>query len=441
MAYIKNKWAIYNPDVPDEEQDDAFITKAKLDHIESGIEAAHTLAESSTELSVGECVSGDAASATIVDGKLNLVLPTGPAGPKGEQGEQGLKGDQGEPGEKGEQGPKGDTGEKGDKGEQGEPGVTPVKGTDYFTEDDINGIVSTILSKQKTDPYFDETNGRFYACGTHINVYKADEEGKIKITWRTTGGSDGQSMIVPENIDIYGGNIGEGIVPYYPATSINVYGGNIDTVCGGCLGNGYVGKSTIMVHGGKFTYVVGGGVYRNKNVNNHVGHADIIINDCENIEYVCGGTGSGVCAVGTNKIVLNGGKCGVIMSGGTNGFVGSGEIIINGGQARTVQVGNRGIVGNCKIVVNGGTITSSVAGGVGDTGIFSKCELVLNGGTIALVEPGNLAGVENTALTGVSGTYVEGVISDELGTSMKLTKVITVDILKKKLIDAGVITE
>lgn len=45
---------------------------------------------------------------------------------------QGVKGDKGNPGQKGE------------KGEPGNPGYTPVKGTDYWTSEDISEIQSYI---------------------------------------------------------------------------------------------------------------------------------------------------------------------------------------------------------------------------------------------------------------------------------------------------------
>ena len=73
----------------------------------------------------------------------------GPAGEKGEQGEtgpqgpqgpQGEKGDTGEQGPQGEQGPKGDPGEAGPQGPAGADGYTPVKGEDYFTEDEIQDV-------------------------------------------------------------------------------------------------------------------------------------------------------------------------------------------------------------------------------------------------------------------------------------------------------------
>ena len=36
---------------------------------------------------------------------------------------------------------------KGEKGDKGDKGDTPVKGTDYFTADDINTIVNAVYAK------------------------------------------------------------------------------------------------------------------------------------------------------------------------------------------------------------------------------------------------------------------------------------------------------
>lgn len=72
---------------------------------------------------------------------------TGAAGPKGEQGIQGPKGDTGltgPQGEQGNQGPKGEQGIQGPKGDPGSDGKTPVRGTDYWTEEDIAEIHSYI---------------------------------------------------------------------------------------------------------------------------------------------------------------------------------------------------------------------------------------------------------------------------------------------------------
>lgn len=93
------------------------------------------------KLVIGIVEKGEEASASITGDSpnqiLNLVLPKGNKGDKGEQGIQGIQGP------KGEQGLKGD---KGDKGDIGEPGYTPIKGTDYFTQEEIEEIKSDILA-------------------------------------------------------------------------------------------------------------------------------------------------------------------------------------------------------------------------------------------------------------------------------------------------------
>ena len=71
-------------------------------------------------------------------------LIQGPQGPRGLQGLQG------------KQGPKGDQGEQGPKGDKGEDGYTPVKGIDYFTEDDINSLNIPSIEGLATEEHVDE---------------------------------------------------------------------------------------------------------------------------------------------------------------------------------------------------------------------------------------------------------------------------------------------
>ncbi len=76
-------------------------------------------------LTIGTVTSGDTASASITNGKLNLVLPRGE---KGEKGEQGSKGDTGAVGPQGPEGPKGAAGERGAQGPKGETGAAGAQG-------------------------------------------------------------------------------------------------------------------------------------------------------------------------------------------------------------------------------------------------------------------------------------------------------------------------
>ena len=79
-------------------------------------------------------------------GSQGIQGETGPQGPQGEQGIQGLKGDKGD---------KGDTGATGTKGTDGK---TPVKGTDYWTEEDkeeIKEYVKADLEGGKLPDYWE----------------------------------------------------------------------------------------------------------------------------------------------------------------------------------------------------------------------------------------------------------------------------------------------
>ena len=138
-------------------RDGEVLTAEQLNHMEEGI---RDLAEESGDsLRIGTVTGGTTASATIENGRLNLVLPkgdpgaagaqglkgdkgdtgetgpagpqgavgkTGPAGPAGADGAPGDKGDKGDPGDTGPQGPKGDKGDTGPQGDPGKPGATPV---------------------------------------------------------------------------------------------------------------------------------------------------------------------------------------------------------------------------------------------------------------------------------------------------------------------------
>lgn len=76
MGYKKNTWTVYDETIPKNQQPNSFITKAKLDHIEEGIES------SITDLQIGEVSEGieadcqiytDPEDATIK--RLNIVIP------------------------------------------------------------------------------------------------------------------------------------------------------------------------------------------------------------------------------------------------------------------------------------------------------------------------------------------------------------------------------
>ena len=477
MAYIKNNWAVYNPNLSDDEQPDAFITLSKLENIEAGIEEAHELTavpgpqgepgEKGEKGDPGEKgEKGDPGEKGEKGdpgekGEPGVDGAVGPKGDPGVDGKDGAQGPQGEPGEKGEKGDPGEKGEPGETGPQGEPGVpgkdgvdgkdgyTPVKGIDYFTEEDKNELVAAVVATRKVAPYFNEEANVFAACGVHVTIEAAEEAGKVRIHWFDQN-SNPQEMILPEGIYVAGGGCSADVVEYYPATSVTLNGGYVDALIGGCFGNGVVGHSTVIVNGGVFnnsTYVSGGGMHwaSKRTSTNKVGHAEVIINgsDDNEISTVYCGCMSGDCSTGYGKVTVNGGKIAWLSGGGSNGYTGSSELVVNGGEIKVVQGCNRGIAGNIKTVINGGTVKNLYAGGeAGDaavTATYYKAEVIINGGTIEKASAGTNGGVEDASK--VSGTYKEGVVADDVAAAMNLVKTMTVEDLYKKLVAAGVITE
>lgn len=396
MSYVKNNWAIWDPELPEEQQPDIFITKEKLDHIEDGIEAAHKLVE-----------------------EVELL-----AGPQG---------DKGEPGKDGEQGP---------QGEPGKDGITPVKGTDYFTEEDKNEMVNMVLATKRTTPYFNEEANVVAACGVHITVEKAEEDDKLRIHWFDHT-SKPQELIVPEGVRVCGGGCSADVMEYYPAASVTLNSGYVDALIGGCYGNGAVGHTMVIVNGGTFkdTYVSGGGMHwaAKSTNNNKVGHAEVIINHTGEgaIDTVYCGTMSGDCSTGSAKVTVNDGNINWLSGGGSHGFTGYSELEVNGGHIKVLQGCNRGVVGNVKTVINGGVVDKLYAGGEsGDSAVnavYSKVELHLNAGTVILAASGTNGGVENADK--VSGTYAEGMVAADVANALHLVKVPTIKELLNRIID------
>lgn len=115
-----------------------------------------------TTLDADQNASGEASIDATNGLRFKFSIPRGPAGPAG-----GPKGDKGDPftyedfteeqlaalvgptgsaGPAGPQGPAGADGQPGKDGEAGAPGYTPVRGTDYWTEEDQQTIVEAVLA-------------------------------------------------------------------------------------------------------------------------------------------------------------------------------------------------------------------------------------------------------------------------------------------------------
>lgn len=346
--------------------------------------------------------------------KINLSIPQGP------QGEQGPTGPQGE------QGPQGKTGAKGAAGKDGIDGKTPVKGEDYYTQEEKAAMVAEIVDEVKlpNTPYYDEELNKFFACGVHVRIEAADETGMLKAVWADNKGGYSSSLVFPEMSQIYGGGNGLEKPVYYTTTMVTLNSGAVDLVSGGGFGECSVGHATVIVNGGEFRnsgYVTGGG-HDHKGNNyqtNHVGESLVIINNStDKIETVYGAGCSGLVTVGKATVIINGGSVKYAIAGGSNGYTGMGEIIVNGGEIDIIQGVNRGHIDNISITVNNGLVKKLYAGGETDdksvNGTIGKANLKLLGGTISSVEIGTDGDViANPAK--ISCECVKGLISGGLG--------------------------
>ena len=445
MGYKPNNWNTYDvkKSFKENRSHDAVITKEKLDHIEEGLLQA-------SNLKIGVIEKGDEPQAWLSEDEngnrlLNIVLPKGDQGLsayelavlngytgtiadwfnslKGEQGIQGEKGDTGEKGEPGEQGPKGDKGDQGEQGiqgEKGEDGYTPLKGIDYFTQDDIDEMVKNVNESMKTSPYIDDNLKAVFACGNHIQIEKSDIESKSKVLWYNNVGVKSE-LLFDSDYSVFGGGDGIEFPVYYPAASIIMDSGKVNCVSGGNYGAGAVGNSTIIINGGSFkkwSGVGGGGVaiYNGETYRNTVGHSEIIINGSdEPIGTVYGGTMCGKGAVATSKITMNGGGVQYLTAAGVDGDTGIAEVIMNGGTIDILQGCNCGDVNNIKITSKGGTINQLYAGGeIYDQhidGTYDVCELYLYGGKINKLSPGTNGTTESKK--NITGEYIENVLVDD----------------------------
>ena len=95
LSYTPNSWV----------EKKTKIHAEDMTRIEQGIQnvtqAVNELPQQGASLSIGTVTTGDAAAASITEGRLNLTLPRGEkgdSGPQGEKGEVGVKGDKGETG-------------------------------------------------------------------------------------------------------------------------------------------------------------------------------------------------------------------------------------------------------------------------------------------------------------------------------------------------------
>ena len=295
-------------------------------------------------------------------------------------------------------------------------------------------------------PVVDEANKKVYLNGIEGTV-RANSNGKgaeivangkvlasgYMTGWALYGGGPAgthvaKSRINVDSVQVGGLNVfggGEGSYDQSEDTSlvadvdnaVVVINGDsrLKNVFGGGTGRGTVKKATVVINGGTFSSIEGGGMaYVDKEHNieasaavnpensaNRVENAVVIINnasmDVNGLVY--GGCQGYGCVENTDVTINNidGTKAWTI-GGGSNGYVGNAKITINNAKAiNSVCNINRGWAKSAEMIINGGTITNVYAGAdEEDTktsqmehhGCQEKLTVIINGGTITSLLPG-----------------------------------------------------
>ena len=131
---------------------------------------------------------------TITDstGTKTATVNDGVAGPQGPQGEPGIQGEKGDPftyadfTEEQLSALTGPQGPAGKDGVNGQDGHTPIRGTDYWTDNDKQEIITEAVSAVNVPVATTETAGKVKPDGTTITV---DEDGTIHSSGGGGGGS------------------------------------------------------------------------------------------------------------------------------------------------------------------------------------------------------------------------------------------------------------
>lgn len=290
-----------------------------------------------------------------------------------------------------------------------------VLDTFTLTQDEIFEDIHTEL--YQVEPYLLSDNF-LIANGYPITVEKVDESTN-KAIYFVSGEKRETTFKAGLNTAIIGGSYNMNC----HSSSITINSGTIGVIHGGCYADGDVGDTTIVINGGTFTAVYGGGMPLTSVSEraNHVGHVHIVVNNTNNKFDIFGG-GYSYASVGTVEIEINDGSLAYVTTGGSNGVVGNGNVIMNGGSVDVIQSVNRGIIGSSHITIKDGSVTALYAGVEPDngdamttaTGIFGHANIELIGGTVQKLASGANNSIKDFDPTGfVSGKYYEGILTDE----------------------------
>lgn len=270
----------------------------------------------------------------------------------------------------------------------------------------------------------------FLANGTPITISERTDgvEGAL-ITW------EGGEQLVTSEVGVFGGyhnNTTDKV-----NTSITMNGGTVRNIIGGGLHASSVGKAEITMNGGTIKVAIYGGGYDgyvwggdhcecssatnaavpSEESNVRVDEVVINVND-GSVTYVMGG-GGGYNYVGSTSVTINdlATPATYVVAAGTNGYTGTADLTVNGGEIETVKGAMRGTTEEVEILIADGTVgtvyAAAPAGSDSENATVESTTVMITGGDVNAVSTGT-SGSNNAAASDAVLVYDEEVVDESI---------------------------
>ena len=350
------------------------------------------------------------------------------------------------------------------EGPAGEDGYTPIKGVDYFTEEDktelinevkaeipsIEGLATEAFVQQQieaiehpkyddselkeridtletinleTKPYIDK-DGMLVLCGCPAVAKGVGEE--VHVIVRFFNDKEDKFVFTKDEfaklrICMGYGAEGVGTKRNIVETTLELY--DIDKVYiidGGSQITGEIGTVNIIAERINYIHAIQGARAMNGGERNIIHNFNVKVKDIELLNILfCGGNGYSV--TWNSNVVIDNAKINSLHGGGSNGYTNSTVIEMNNGVVNTFYGVNRGIVNKYKFILNDGQIRDFWAGCDEGNPVVNAVNLELNKGQIDKFQLG-VSGEGDLNPEIISGHIMDCVVMDGDVSMLKRTE-------------------
>ncbi len=278
-----------------------------------------------------------------------------------------------------------------------------------ITEEDNSASVNEMTYLESKD-FQDAPNIApiLFTNGKSVTVTYDEVSGQNIVTCE-----DGSIKKIPTNANIFAGSHNSDS-EISDKVTITIDGAKLNSVWGGGMHKSHVKNAEIVVKSGsKIGFIQGGGAAINSAIKQCVEGCDGAIKDSDAKNSTCVvdevaitiedgatvtdiyGGGEGYSKTVKTTVNIKGGDIEFLGAGGSNGYTGTANVKIEGGNIGLVQSVNRGTMDSAEIDVSGGTIDELFIGGedADDVkGTITSSTVKVTGGTVESLAPGKSGG-------------------------------------------------